>query len=880
MSNVTTRRRASAAVQSRRRFQSVFALLAILVAGFGFAPAAANAEGISRAEACAAWTDVKGGADSLTLSTGIKVEADQLRAEGVDCNSTDAAIVAVAPTISEAPSGVAGTGAAQALASVLTAAGGGQLADGDEIFQGAYIAGFRFDLNIFTGKATISGRVIIDFSETRTELSFAGGFTDLNNYSINVFTPNNPATGLPTGTKLPGVGGDPLSFRGTFVKAGASSKLNIKASAPYVTIGQGAEQFSLRNGELALSLADETNGTGLKLDASGTLGIGDSLEVDGAITADFDETGLKSFTGSGGLTVTVPEGSVSGSAELSYTREPLARSITFTGGLTVGDAVVANASGTIDDAAVSFTGNVEVSNADLGVKGGVDGIVYYGDNLTGRTISNYAGAQVPAQKGDVLLKAATGEITWKSLTLKGGVQYGDVGDQTWAKANGSVGLSFQSGDQPPTTITGGAGLAWLKGSSPAVSFEGSITSGSTEVASAKGTIDAAKITFEGQVTLANPDLKITGAVSGVVFYGSDLAGETIKNAAGALVPASKGDFALTSASASIEARGFMVSGNVGIGRVGGERWATGGGAVSLTYGATTVKGSAQVTWVAGQLPGVTFEGEIASGLNKVAAKGTIDGKKLLFEGSLSSPTASGSAKGGVYYGADLAGETIVNKSGATVAAKAGDFYLSGDGSVKLKQVEASATFTLKKVGTVTWLSTNAQVKVAGTFLAFAGDVDSLGNFSLKGAGSVDFDGTTVLFSGTASSVNGKLVISGSGTVKTGLFSATISGTIEKPDAASSVYVLTGSASFKFGTFQVAGATVRLTIGEGLTTTFGIKACFLFICPNATYKLYFRGGNVSRAELNAPIAWAPKFLAIGVVVLGPSVPISTKITGIF
>lgn len=865
-------------IATRWRLQSLVALLATLIAVFGVAPSAASAaDTITRSEFCDAWDAAKAGEDSLTLSTGIKVEAEQLIAEGPTCDSPDAAVKTVAPKLSEAPTGVAGVGAVQAIASVVHAAGG-QLQNGSEVFKGAYIAGFTYWID-WTGKQYINGRIIIDFTQTRTELSFAGTFQDLEHYSINVFTPQGGQT------RLPGVGGDPLSFTGTFVKNGASNKLNISASVPYATIGEGEQQLSLTGGKLALSLADETTGTGLKLAASGQIGVGSAVKVDGSISADFDETGLKSFTGGGGLTVTVPAkgsnpgGSVSGSAELTYTREPLQRSITFSGGITVGDAVLANATGTIDDASVSFTGAAELKGADLSIKGGVDGIVYFGDNLTGRTIQSHSGAQVPAQKGDVLLKAATGEVTWKSLTLKGGVQFGDVGDEVWAKADGSVALSFQQGDQPPTTITGSAGLDWLKGSAPAVTFSGSIASGSTEVLGASGTIDGAKISFSGQATLANPDLTIKGAVSGVVFYGDDLVGETVKNPNGVAVQATKGDFALTAATASIETRGFKLSGGVTLGRVGGQRWATGGGAVDLTYAGTNLKGAAELSWIAGELPGLTFSGEITNGPNKIAAKGTVDGKKLLFEGSIASPTLNGSAKGGVYYGSNLAGETIVNKAGATVTPKAGDFYLSGDGTARLKQVEASASFTVKSVSGVWWVSTSAQIKVAKTFLAFSGDVDSTGNFSLKGSGSVDFDGTTVQFSGVASVTGGKLVIAGSGTVKTGLFSATISGSIEKPDANSSTYVLTGTASFKFGAFQIAGATIRLTLGEGLTATFGIKACFLFICPNATYKLYFRNGSPYKAELNAPIAWAVQFLGIGAVVLGPSVPISTKITGI-
>lgn len=865
-------------IATRWRLQRLVALLATIVAVFGVGTATASAaDTITRSEFRDAWTAAKSGEDSLTLSTGVKVEADRLIAEGDSYDSPDAAIRTVDPKLTDAPQGVTGVGAVQAVANLVHAAGG-QLENGSEVFQGAYIAGFSYWIG-WDLKQYINGRIVIDFSQTTTELSFAGTFTDLQHYAINVFTPEKGQT------RLPGVGGDPLSFTGTFVKNGASNKLNISASVPNATIGEGNQRISLKDGKLALSLADEATGTGLKLAASGQVGVGSAVKVDGSISADFDDTGLKSFAGGGGLTLAVPAkgsaagGSISGSAELKYTREPLQRSITFAGGITVGDAVLANATGTIDDASVSFTGAAQLSGADLTIKGGVDGIVYFGDDLTGRTIQNHAGQQVPAQQGDVLLKAATGEVTWKSLTLKGGVQFGDVGSEVWAKADGSVALSFQQGDQPPTTITGGAGLDWLKGSAPAVTFSGSIASGSTEVLGASGTIDASKISFTGQATLANPDLTIKGAVSGVVFYGDDLAGETVKNPNGVAVQATKGDFALTAATASIETRGFKLSGGATLGRVGGQRWATGGGAVDLTYGATNLKGSAELSWIAGALPGLTFAGEITSGPNTVAAKGTIDGKKLLFEGSVASPTLNGSAKGGVYYGTDLAGESIVDKSGNAVTPMAGDFYLAGSGSVKLKQVDASAEFSLKSVGGIWWVTTTAQIKVAKTYLAFSGDVDSTGNFSLKGSGSVDFDGTTVQFSGVASVNAGKLVIAGSGTLKTGLFSATVAGSIEKPDASSSTYVFTGSANFKFGTIQVVGATIRLTLGEGLTATFGVKTCFLFICPNATYKLYFRGGSPYRAELNAPIAWAVQFLGIGAVVLGPNVPISTKITGI-
>lgn len=1271
--------------QSRTMRARLLALVAAMFAVVGFAaPAHAADDAPVTPEAfCSAWEEATSGGNDLQLN-GLSVSGSKITYRGASCDAPGASITVTNAELSENGESIGGNAAANLVAAVTHAASTNDMKNGDEVFKGAKVSGLVAVLSGDLSHVVVRGGLTVAWSGgTQTKFTFSGKLYGADRYVLQLASPS-------VGTSLPNIGGSPIIFSGSYERRGTLGRLLVDGSVPSLTIGSGAQQISVTNAALALRLEDDKADGTLQLGINGTIGLGDNLKATGALKAEFDTAGLTEVTGSGDLDLTVPasgnvpEITVDGGAEFSYTRDPEVRTVSFDGSVKVGDSLTAAASGTIDDAAVSFAGDVAFTNADLAIEGGADGILFYGDDLTGRTIEDASGAQVPASKGDVLIKSAGGKVTAKGLVLEGGLQYGNVGSQEWAKAAGAVDLSFQVGDQPSTEIKGAASLNWAKGSAPAVSFEGSVKSGSTEVASAKGTVDGNKLTFEGQVTLENPDLKIKGAVKGSVFYGNDLTGETIKDADGSVVPATKGDFTLESASAEVTSRGFELTGEVSIGRVGGNRFASAGGSVDLTSGATRLQGAAELDWVAGEVPAVQFEGSVISGATKLqgsgevdgkklrlagtashtgadfsvtgqvngvvfygtdlggetitnkagsqvaaskgdflvnsaggeiktrgltlagevtlgqvggerwvkgggavdlsgngttlkgaagfdwtegqplglsfegqviasgltasakgsvdgkklaftgdadftggdvavkgavegvvfygsdlsgetvknvkgesvpaakgdyaltsasgqlttrgltlgggigfgkaggqawakangsvdlsnngstvkgsasvewaqgtaaaiafdgsvksggleaSAKGSIDGKKLTFtgqvnlvdgatsikgaidgsyyygsdlsgetvktrsgatvqpvkgdyvlraasgavkargldlsgavslgkvagetwasgsgsvditangtaikgsatfawisggattvsfdgsivngttklqgqgivdekkiaiSGSLSSPTVSGSAAGVVFHGTDLSGETITNRTGQQVGATRGDFLLTvKDGKATLGNVVATAELTASKVGATTWVKAKADLKISQSWLAFTGEIDSNGTFDLKGSGSVNFDGTWVDFTGRAKLEAGKLVIYGSGQVRTDLFAVQVSGKIEKPDLNGSTYILTGKANFKFAGFSIANGTVRIATGEGLSTNFEIKVCVLFFCSNSKVKLYFTGAKVSKAELGAPITLvAPLRLIVGGAL--PGVPISTKITGI-
>ena len=750
MSQVTMRSRVPASAPtplSARVRVRAYSVLVVLLSLLGIAiapasPASAAASPVTKADLCAAWNAAGTANPEIELSSGLSVSAAHATRIGKKCTASGAGVALTGASISEdRGSGSGASATAQLLAAVTHAAGTDpDLKEGDEVFKGATIKNLNAVLKL--GYFEISGSIEVKFSGTLTKLQFKGKLYGVGRYTLQLSSPTG-------GTLLPNVEGSGIDFTGTLVVQGDYIALDVVGAASSLTFGEGDQRVSVAGANLKLNLSNEQT---LHLAVAGTIGIGSNVSVEGDLDADFDESGLKSLTGSGALAATIPArssspaGSIKGDATLKYTREPLLRSVTFAGEVRVGDALVAGGTGTLDDQSASFAGKVEYDGDKISARAQIDGVVFYGDNLTGRTIENRDGIQVQATKGDYLVKSALGSIATQGLLLTGSLQIGDVAGEQWGKAGGSVDLAYAKAGQPDTTIKGAADIAWTGKTVTAVNFAGSITSGTTEVASAAGTIDGKKITFSGQVT---------------------------------------------------------------------------------------------------------------------------------------SPTVSGNASGVVYYGSDLDGETLEGRDGNSVAAARGDLILTvTDGRVQLGGVLATANLQLRKVGTEIWVKTDAQLKVAQTWLAFSGEVDNAGNANLKGSGRVNFDGYVIQFSGTAVAKNGVLKLTGSGSFTTGLFTVQLSGTIEKPDAERSVYVLTGSVAFKFGSYKVAGGSVRLTIGEGMTVTFGLKACLLFLCQNGTYKLYFNtNGSVNRAELNAPLTSVPLFLGIGSAALGKNVKISTKITGI-
>ncbi len=729
--------------------------LLLLIVAFatvlGFAPAAhaeATSAETTRADLCRAW-NTSATAPSVTLDSGAKISGAERTRTGASCNATDASVSFKAAAVDTETGAPAGTAAARVLAAVTSAAEDGQLGEGDEVFKNAFLR--SFEVQVYFGYVYYRGKIEVQWTGgSKTVFQFSGNVYDFTKFRLNVWSPEG-------GTKLPNIGGSPLSFNGSLFYNDGKYTLDLTGKAESLTIGQGAERFSASDADLKLSLADIDGNQRLKLDVTGLLELGDKgamATVQGTASAEFDDTGLKTLTGEGGLDVlipakpTSPEGSVNGYAKIAYTREPLKLAVDFTGDARIGGALVTSAKGSLDGSSATLTGKLSYSDRNAKVKGAIEGVVFFGSELAGRTIANKAGTQVPASEGDWLMKTVSGEVTAQGLVVKGAAQVGNVGASKWITANGAIDTTFTVGNTPATTLKGTGTVDWQSFGQLAVTFKGSIESGSTLIANAEGAVDGKKLALKGDVTLANPDLNIQGAVNGVLFYGADQTGQKVKNRAGADVDVTRGDFVLTAASAAIKTKGFELSGNASIARVGGDRWASGGGAVDLTYAGTNIKGNASMTWVAGEIPAVAFEGAVSNGGVKLAsAKGEVDGNKLALKAdgtlTVSGLSVKGAVDGVVYYGNDLSGQKVKNFAGDDVQAAKGDFYVkSASADVDADGFSLKGETAVGKAGTELWAKGGGAVDL------------TYGTTNLKGSATAEWkQGTTpaVTFAGTLTS---------------------------------------------------------------------------------------------------------------------------------
>lgn len=317
---------------------------------------------------------------------------------------------------------------------------------------------------------------------------------------------------------------------------------------------------------------------------------------------------------------------------------------------------------------------------------------------------------MPATKGDYLVSDASGQVAIKNLALSGKLTLGNVGGDKFATAGGAVDLTYGT-----TNIKGTATLTWAPGTDPLVSFTGALKSGETEVGSVKGTVDGSKITFSGQAQVSTTTLALKGAVEGVVFYGPNLSAEKIKNRAGTEVTPAKGDFAITSASGQVNSQGITLLGKAEVGGVGAEKWVTGNGTLDATYGAFGVKGTADLEWVIGKTPVISFTGALKSGDVEVAtAKGTINDQTVVFSGTgkvaASNLALSGAVEGTIYYGSNLTGLKVKNHAGTDVQVSKNDVFIkSASAKVDAQGFQLTGAVEIGLVGTEKWVKGGGSV---------------------------------------------------------------------------------------------------------------------------------------------------------------------------
>ncbi|MBO9533741.1 MAG: hypothetical protein J7513_12290, partial [Solirubrobacteraceae bacterium] len=743
---------------TRRPLHRLSVLVTSLLLVLGFSPALSQAAtaNVTQSDLCNAW-NANPTSPEVTLASGYKITGSKLVRAGASCAADDAAVSISNSAIAEVSTTSGGSAASRMLAAaVQTAVSESDIKVGDEVFKGASITSLTAVLqNGFIG---IKGGIELKWSSgTATKLNFEGRFYALDRFSLVLRSPAE-------GSVLPSVGGQPINFAGDLVKDSAGYHMNVNGTAPLVTVGEGDKQISVSNATLKMTLANVLTGDGLTVTVTGDGGLGTAVKLTGAkLTAEFDSTGLLKATGNGTVNATIPangqlpEGKATGTADFTYIRDGKQQA-DFAGDVKFADAFVANAKGTLDAQTLTFTGDATLTSNDLLVKGAIDGIAYWGDNLAGRTVENRAGAQVQAKKGDVLVKTATASVTAKGVDIKGSARIGDVDGEQWAKGTGTLDLTVSVAGLPDTAIKGTADFGWVKGGNPTVDFKGTVGSGSTAIASATGTVDGNKIDLTGSGSLVNPDLSIKGTVDGVVYYG-DKSGDQVAGKDGTKVAAKKGDFILRSATAKVAAKGFDLTGAASMARVGGDLWASGGGTVDLTLGETSLKGSADMTWVSGQLPSVAFKGSLKQGTTAVGnVSGTVDGNKLSLKGDGSFAqnglAVKGSVEGVVYYGADLSGLTIIDGSGKETAAKKGDWIVkSATADATYQTLKLGATASFGSVAGKEWA--NASGALSGTY----GDTELSGSANVtwvEGASpAATYEGTVKAF-GTTLKANGTI----------------------------------------------------------------------------------------------------------------------------
>ncbi|MDO9355923.1 MAG: hypothetical protein Q7T55_19655, partial [Solirubrobacteraceae bacterium] len=777
---------ASAARNTPRAARHVAAFLLMFLAVFGVGTTAASAAETTAAQRsanleqlCQIW-DASADNPKVTIAEGITISGSKLARTGASCDAPGASIRILDAKVAEAAPGTpVGTAAARVLAAVTHAAETGELTEGSELFSGASISrievGFDTTIGLF-----LQGELRLAWSGgTNSYLVFRGGISGLDSFDFQLSSPA-------AGTQFPNIGGSPLNFAGSLKLRAGRYTLDLKGKADKIVVGEGDKQITITNGSLDAHLTDAPDGSQkLALTVAGQITYGTNIAIDGSVDIDFDDAGVSSVHGGGKVVVKIPAsgsspaGQLTGDANLKFDRgaEPL---IDFTGEARFGEAVILGAKGTVDLSAINFTGDATVKNKDITFVGAVEGVVYIGLDLTGRTITDRAGKQVQAQNSDWLIKSATATVTAKGFEAKGVAQVGDVADQRWLKANGAVDAKFTAPVIAETTAKGTASVDWLEGTDPKVDFAGSIESGSTLVANAKGSIDGKKLDFAGDVTLSNPDLKITGSVDGSFYYGENQTGSTVTNRAGAQVQASKGDFFLKTLQASVDTRGFLISGTATLGRVGEERWAKVGGKVQGSlggaYNGTTISGSADLDWASPAVPTVKFKGFVHQGTEDYGnaivwwAEGSLDGKKLSIKGKAAvyanGFSVEGDAEGVVYYGADRTGETTVNREGKDVTPNRGDFLFKAKGAaVTSNGVTFTGDATLARTGGVLWAKATGGVDAAFGTTKIKGSVSagwSLGRpVTATFAGSVS-NGSTIVAGATGEFDGQKLIVKGTG----------------------------------------------------------------------------------------------------------------------
>jgi hypothetical protein len=170
--------------------------------------------------------------------------------------------------------------------------------------------------------------------------------------------------------------------------------------------------------------------------------------------------------------------------------------------------------------------------------------------------------------------------------------------------------------------------------------------------------------------------------------------------------------------------------------------------------------------------------------------------------------------GAAYYGAVPSGARIPNAQGMEVPAQTGDFYLTATNvTLDVAGFKGSGSVWVGRAGGVTGASLDGNLQVVGTSgtnsVAVAGNIDTAGNFSLKGSAALDLAGFRPNVAVTVTKTGQTVTVSGAASIAVGSSSVKLSGDF-RYDAGQFRFRLNGAGNLAVGGYNLGNANVKLS----------------------------------------------------------------------
>jgi len=481
--------------------------------------------------------------------------------------------------------------------------------------------------------------------------------------------------------------------------------LPVLTSASAIIIGAGG-------GTSSVTLNGDINAGSLDIDATGTIGINNTIGTTG--TVDIDSGGVTTVAGAGDITAggavtfgATLAGALTTSGDIDTTDD----NVTFTRAVTLAGNVDIDTGGTTAGN-ILFSSTVATGGNDLSLDAGPAGNITVSDALSGGgdltvrdgAVQSYAALTVNALD----IQDATTSVTFNndvtSATTIDVVSGGSI-VQT-GNVTGATGLAYDAG----SSITQDGSIAGVA----TVDFDAVTTIGINNTIGTTGTVD---IDSGGVTTVAGAgDITAGGAVT----FGATLAGALTTS----------GDIGTTDDNVTFT-RAVTLAGSVDID--------TGLGIGSIAFnstldGTTAFTEALQLTAGSGN---VVFSGAVGSVVNQALGAITIvSGAEVTAQSTIEASSLVQSAGSGTTRLQDNVTTTAaagVNLTATAIALDGLTIAASGDGVARFNGatvLEGATTVTTTGTGAITFESTVDSVASAGHTLALTGDS---GDIVLNGA---------------------------------------------------------------------------------------------------------------------------------------------------